>query len=306
MSQIVIGKADGKNVSLGLDVLLRTRLLIQANSGKGKSWPLQKVRAPDADPKAIDRAIERAVRQVEARREADRRESVIALKQLQRDAGRAQALIFDIEKTLREAIEDLSKVSGVEIQKGEPNRLALAAGGDLDKRRDHPRPMLSKVPSDGDVNLKAGARKMLAILAQWHPDPKTRDELGALAGFSPSGGTFGEYLSKLRTGALVHENGNGLSITDDGLMLVGTIPDRPDSTEELVGMWKSKFKAGIGRMLDVLVEAHPHEMKREELGERSGFAASGGTFGEYLSALRRARLIEESGGQVKAAESLFP
>jgi uncharacterized protein len=43
MSKILIGESHGKNVSLELDVLLRTRLLIQANSGKGKSWLLRRL-----------------------------------------------------------------------------------------------------------------------------------------------------------------------------------------------------------------------------------------------------------------------
>jgi DNA helicase HerA-like ATPase len=43
MSSIVLGKADGKNVSLDLDKLLSTRLLVQANSGKGKSHLLRRI-----------------------------------------------------------------------------------------------------------------------------------------------------------------------------------------------------------------------------------------------------------------------
>lgn len=43
MSQIVIGEAGVKNIKIELDVLLRTRLLIQANSGKGKSWLLRRL-----------------------------------------------------------------------------------------------------------------------------------------------------------------------------------------------------------------------------------------------------------------------
>ncbi len=43
MNQIVIGKVAGKNVSLDLDILLRTRLLIQANSGGGKSYLLRRL-----------------------------------------------------------------------------------------------------------------------------------------------------------------------------------------------------------------------------------------------------------------------
>ena len=43
MKPIVIGTAGGKNVTVDVDVLLRTRLLIQANSGGGKSWLLRRI-----------------------------------------------------------------------------------------------------------------------------------------------------------------------------------------------------------------------------------------------------------------------
>jgi uncharacterized protein len=41
--KIVIGKSGATNVHLDLDVLLRTRLLIQANSGGGKSWVIRRL-----------------------------------------------------------------------------------------------------------------------------------------------------------------------------------------------------------------------------------------------------------------------
>lgn len=44
MSKILLGTDPrGKNVTLDLDVLLGTRLLLQANSGKGKSWLLRRL-----------------------------------------------------------------------------------------------------------------------------------------------------------------------------------------------------------------------------------------------------------------------
>jgi uncharacterized protein len=44
MSKIVIGESSaGKDVRVDLDILLRTRLLLQANSGKGKSWLLRRL-----------------------------------------------------------------------------------------------------------------------------------------------------------------------------------------------------------------------------------------------------------------------
>jgi hypothetical protein len=168
-------------------------------------------------------------------------------------------------------------------------------------------PRTRRIEQTGEApTLKAGARKMLTILAQWHPEPRTKDQLGALAGFSPSGGTFSDYLSKLRLAGFISENGNGIHITDEGLENVGHIPTLPSSTDELLAMWRPKFKAGVGKMLDVLVENYPSYVTREELGDRAGYAASGGTFSDYLSQLRRARLIQESGNTVAAAESLFP
>ena len=41
--KIVLGKSGGRNVELDLDILLRTRLLIQANSGGGKSFLLRRI-----------------------------------------------------------------------------------------------------------------------------------------------------------------------------------------------------------------------------------------------------------------------
>jgi hypothetical protein len=44
MSRIIIGQtAAGKSIHMDLDVLLRTRLLIQANSGGGKSWAIRRI-----------------------------------------------------------------------------------------------------------------------------------------------------------------------------------------------------------------------------------------------------------------------
>ena len=43
MSSIVIGKSGTRNVTMDVDVLLRTRLLVQANSGQGKSYLLRRL-----------------------------------------------------------------------------------------------------------------------------------------------------------------------------------------------------------------------------------------------------------------------
>jgi hypothetical protein len=43
MKKIVLGKDGLRNAQLDVDALLRTRMLVQANSGKGKSWLLRRI-----------------------------------------------------------------------------------------------------------------------------------------------------------------------------------------------------------------------------------------------------------------------
>lgn len=43
MPRIIIGKSAGRNVGIDLNKLIRTRLLVQANSGGGKSWLLRRL-----------------------------------------------------------------------------------------------------------------------------------------------------------------------------------------------------------------------------------------------------------------------
>ncbi len=73
-----------------------------------------------------------------------------------------------------------------------------------------------------------------------------------------------------------------------------------------MGTKAGKFKAGAAKMLREVVEAYPGSVSRFELGEKSGYASSGGTFQDYLSQLRRNGLVVTEGDQVKASETLFP
>lgn len=70
-------------------------------------------------------------------------------------------------------------------------------------------------------------------------------------------------------------------------------------------MFGRRLTAGARRMLDLLVEARPNGLTRDELSERSGVSTAGGSFGTYLSKLRTAGLLREEGGMIFAAEVLF-
>lgn len=169
-------------------------------------------------------------------------------------------------------------------------------------------PSTSKFPPTTDeLQIPTGARRMLQNLAQRHPLKLTRAQLGTLSGFTPSGGTFGNYFGTLKKSGLITEASNGdVEITSNGLDYLGAdVPAAPTTTAEMIAMWKERLPTGAVKMLDLLVGVYPQGMDRNELGERSGFTASGGTFGNYLGSLRRNGLVESSGAQVTASETLF-
>lgn len=172
------------------------------------------------------------------------------------------------------------------------------------RERGQPRP----VHTNGDeIVVTGGKRRILEVLAQFHPGSRTRSQLGQLSGYTPSGGTFSTYFNELRKTRLLKENfDNSVSITDEGLSVFGgDLPKPPESSQELIDMWRSKLNKGERKMFDALVDSYPNPMTKEELGEASGFTASGGTFGTYLGTLRRngiARVEEEN---VVASETLF-
>ena len=67
----------------------------------------------------------------------------------------------------------------------------------------------------------------------------------------------------------------------------------------LLELWRER------KMLDELVAVYPGALSREELGERAGYTASGGTFGAYLGTLRRNGFAEVESDTVRASGALF-
>lgn len=67
--------------------------------------------------------------------------------------------------------------------------------------------------------LRGKSKEMLQALVAKNGEPMTRDELGAAVGVSTSGGTFGDYLSLLRTADLVITDVSGVRANAETLLL---------------------------------------------------------------------------------------
>ncbi len=153
--------------------------------------------------------------------------------------------------------------------------------------------------------LRAGAYKMLKAVAMFHPKMITKNQIATLSGFSVKGGTFNTYLSELKRNEWIYQEGIRIGITKEGMKNAGEVQDLPGDPQQLVEMWKTKFRAGAGKLLEVLAEIYPQTISKEELGERTGFVHTGGTFNTYLSELRRNGLVEIINGEIKAGKELF-
>lgn len=146
--------------------------------------------------------------------------------------------------------------------------------------------------SNGDVKVKAGARRMLAACATWHGKWISESQVAAQAGVKRTSGTFSQYKAILASNKLVSIQNGMWQITDPGMRLLGaSAPDIPRSTQEVLAVWMPKFKAGARRMLEIIVERRGRSLTVEELGQRAGISHESGTFGQYLGHLVTAELV---------------
>jgi hypothetical protein len=162
-----------------------------------------------------------------------------------------------------------------------------------------------KAPKLEGTGLKKGAREMLRELAGLHPKSLTRRELATRVVMAHAGGSTGDYISALRAAGFIEDDENGdYRATPDGLSAAGAV--RPKSSGEIVALWKgtSKFKRGARDMLDAVIETGA-AMNREQLAEVAGMEASGGSTGDYISALVSSGCVDKVGKGYAPGHALF-
>lgn len=147
--------------------------------------------------------------------------------------------------------------------------------------------------------------KILAALAGYPDSRATRTQLGVIAGYSPNAGGFRNNLSALRQAGFIRDDGPIVEITSRGASQVSGIVAAV-TTRDVHDLWRAKLDGGPRKVLDVLLDAHPRGLTREELADRAGYVASAGGFRNNLSALRTTDLIVERDRQVFASDALFP
>ena len=116
---------------------------------------------------------------------------------------------------------------------------------------------------------------------------------------------YGLYLSMLEHKGLIRIENNRVLLTH-----AGKDPSPPQlqelaAVEKTMELWKSKLSLGAQRMFDVLADMYPRPLTKKELGMKTGLSYTSGTFGKYYRLLKDNRLIEVTGQQIRASETLF-
>ncbi|MGH6792541.1 MAG: hypothetical protein ACRECF_07365 [Methyloceanibacter sp.] len=149
-------------------------------------------------------------------------------------------------------------------------------------------------------------RRPLAVLAGVHPAGMTEAQWAVAAVLKRTGGTWSTYVSRLRMAGRIERQGDLFYATERGLADVGAdAVEIPPPGHHLVDFWAARIPAA-GRMLRCLAGFYPNWLSREDLADQLSLTADAGTFGTYLSRLRRPGLIEEDGERrVRASPHLM-
>jgi hypothetical protein len=180
--------------------------------------------------------------------------------------------------------------------KGFSDRVTARERHGASQRPDPParrEPRRPPVPgAEAAEGLGGGApAKILAALAQHHPEALSQRRLAALVGVKQKTSTMRNALSRLR--GLAYVTGSAyISITDEGLAAApagDTLPTGP----ELLDHWRQKLGDGAPRrILDALLSVFPETLEADELAERADVEPGTSTLRNAMSKLRSLGLVD--------------
>ncbi len=166
-------------------------------------------------------------------------------------------------------------------------------------------PIVNKAaPPVGDGSVPTGCAKPLAALAAVYPSGLTEPQWALAAGYKRTGGTWAAYKSRLRSAGLIEPSDGRWRATEAGAAAVGPVEMPPSPGPDLVRWWAAKLP-GTSKVAEALIDAWPENLDRDDLAERIGMTASGGSYAAYLSRLAGPGLIERAGRSIRLSDAVM-
>lgn len=141
--------------------------------------------------------------------------------------------------------------------------------------------------------MVAGERKILLALKTFG-GRATKDQVGLFVGLPINGSTFKTYVRLLKRRGYIGEDSGHLLLSADGNRVdVGPVA-MPNTLQDLLDLWKSKFVLGPRQIIDFI--AGRQAATREEIAGHLQVEADGSTIKTYLRLLKRCGLVVEEQG----------
>lgn len=224
--------------------------------------------------------------------------------------GKAMSMLWgnfnEIGEAMRSALVAISKTPKIPTRAFAPKIIgSVTYPKTVPQKFNRLVPIHQSSEPDPETKITGGALRMLKVLVSRYPMKLTKSQLATFAKLSPRSGTFGTYFSSLKSRNLIIVEGDLLQASEEGIDFIGESPNPPQTTEEIISMWRENLNGGARRMFDVLIENYPNPVTKEDLGEAVGMTHSSGSFGTYLSILRSNGIAETGREGVKASDNIF-
>lgn len=165
-----------------------------------------------------------------------------------------------------------------------------------------------QAPPAGDGIVTPSLQKVIDAIAWWRKigiEPVVRARAAVVAGYSPKASTFGVYIADLVKQGLVESVPGAVRLTEAGLA-IANMP-AASTPEDLRQMARNLLDPQPARVFDVVYEAYPNEIRRDDIAAQVGLSPTASTVGVYIAAVAAYGIIETGGrGAVRAADWLFP
>jgi hypothetical protein len=229
-----------------------------------------------------------------------------ALGQVQPLADRLGTLQDALADSIGGFREDLARIvpeaaprspNGDQVASIRPPRVTQVARGH--------REIIRKTPdlrgkSTGISGLPHGERLVLTAIAQ-HRNGVTREQITVLTGYKRS--TRDAYLQRLQGRGQVSIEGSTILATEAGIAALGDDFKPLPKGAALRAYWLGRLPEGERKVLEVVTNAWPKAVERDEITEQTGYKRS--TRDAYLQRLASRQLIIAERGAARASEVLF-
>jgi hypothetical protein len=163
------------------------------------------------------------------------------------------------------------------------------------------RPAASSI-EEREPKLPLAERKILTALAQY-PRGRTKQQVALLTGYAVTGGGFNNALGALRSKGWIAGQKEHLQLTNAGRDALGAWEPLPTG-RALADHWIAHLPKAERSILEVLLEAYPGSLTKQETATVAGYEPTGGGFNNALGRLRTLELIEGR-SELRASETFF-